>query len=275
MFFFLSKILWALVAPANLLLLVLLLGAALLFTRFARAGRRLVLASAIGFLVFGILPAGTLMLGVLENRFPRPSEDMRPPTGIIVLGGAVDSRVSRFRQVIELAGAGDRMNEGVMLARRFPDAKLYFTGGSAALLGSQFREAHVARQFFLAMGLPAEQLVFEADSRNTYENAIFTRELAKPKSGENWLLVTSAAHMPRSVGIFRKAGFNVTPYPVDYRTLGVTAEYTVLSRSVVGGLMRTDMAVREYLGLAAYWWTGKIATLFPGPDQSPRGNPSR
>ena len=265
MFFYLSKILWLVIAPANLLLLLLLLGAALLFTRFMRAGRRLVLASALGFLVLGILPVGTVMMRVLEDRFPQPPANTSAPAGIIVLGGAVNQQVTRLRGPIELTEGGDRMTEGVMLARRFPDAKLVFTGGSAALLGSPYREAHAAEKLFLGLGIPQERLVLESESRNTYENAIFTREILKPKPGDVWLLVTSASHMPRSVGIFRKAGFNVTPYPVDYSTLGVASEYRTVFRNALHGLQRTEAAVREYIGLAAYWWTGKIDDLFPGP----------
>ncbi|MFN3892841.1 MAG: YdcF family protein [Beijerinckiaceae bacterium] len=263
MFFYLSKILWELFAPANLLFLILALGLALLYTRFTRAGRALVLASVAGFFVLGVLPAGTLMLRILEDRFPRP-RDLAPPAGIIVLGGGVSELVTRFRGSIELSGSGDRMTEGAILARRFPDAKLVFTGGSAALLGSPYREAHVARQLFLGLGLPGEQLVFEENSRNTYENAVFTRELVKPKPGETWLLVTSASHMPRAVGIFRKAGFDVTPYPVDYETLGVPGELFVMS-DPFGGLRRTERALREFIGLAAYHWTGRTDALFPAP----------
>ena len=265
MFFYLSKILWLVVAPANFLLLLLLIGAALLFTRFTRAGRGFVLASALGFVVLGVLPVGTVMMRVLEDRFPQPPANMSAPTGIIVLGGAVNQQVTRFRGLIELTDGADRMTEGVMLARRFPDAKLVFTGGSAALLGSPHREAQVAEQLFLRLGIAQERLVLESESRNTFENAMFTRELLKPKPGEVWLLVTSAFHMPRSVGIFRKAGFNVTPCPVDYSTLGVASEYRTLFRHVMDGLRRPETALREYIGLAAYWWTGKIDDLFPGP----------
>lgn len=265
MFFFLSKVLWALVAPVNFLLLLLLAGAALLFTRFARAGRVLVLACVLGFVAFGVLPAGAIMLRALEDRFPRPPADMAPPAGIIVLGGAINELVTRARGPIELTGAGDRLTEAAMLARRFPQSRLVFTGGSAALLGSPHREAHVARQLFLGLGLPEERLVFEENSRNTYENAVMTRELVKPRPGERWLLVTSASHMPRSVGIFRKAGFDVTPYPVDYETLGSMRELLAPTTDVLAALRRTDRAVREYIGLAAYRLAGKTDALFPAP----------
>lgn len=265
MFFVLSKLLWALVAPLNLLALILFAGAGLMFTRFARGGRRLVVLAAAGFFVFGVLPVGAFMLRALEDRFPAPPADMPAPAGIIVLGGGVNEVVTRLRGPVELSGSGDRMTEAAILARRFPQARLVFTGGSAAVFGSPYREAHAARQLFLGLGLPPEQLVFEDESRNTFENAIFTRDLVKPKAGERWLLVTSASHMPRSVGIFRKAGFEVTPYPVDYNTLGTPGDFSLFPPDVGAGLGATARAVREYIGLLAYWFAGKTDALFPGP----------
>ncbi|MBX9759571.1 MAG: YdcF family protein [Beijerinckiaceae bacterium] len=265
MFFVLSKVLWALVAPFNLLALLVVAGACLLFTRFAKTGRRMVALAAVGFLVLGASPLGVVMLRVLEDRFPRPPADMPAPAGIVVLGGGVNELVTRLRGPVELSGAGDRMTEAAMLARRYPQAKLVFTGGSAALLGSPYKEAHVARQLFLGLGLPAEQLVFESESRNTYENAVFTRDLVKPKPGDRWLLVTSASHMPRSVGIFREAGFEVTPYPVDYVTTGLRGELFRVSMDLGEGLSNVDRALREYIGLVAYRLTGRSDALFPGP----------
>lgn len=265
MFFFLSKILWTLVAPASLLVLLLFAGAALMLTRFARAGRGLVYLSAVGFVLVGILPTGTIMLRVLEDRFPTPPADLPAPAGIIVLGGGVNEVVTRFRGPIELSGSGDRMTEGAMLARRFPQSKLIFSGGSAALFGSPYREAHVAEKLFLGLGLPREQMLFEQESRNTFENAIFTREFVKPQKGQTWLLVTSASHMPRAMGIFRKAGFDVTAYPVDFDTTGHRSELVRPSTEILRGLRRTDRALREYIGLFAYWWTQKTDALLPAP----------
>lgn len=265
MFFILSKVLWAVVAPFNFLALLVVAGAVLLFTRFAKAGRRMVALAAVGFIVLGASPLGVIMLRVLEDRFQRPPADMPAPVGIVVLGGGVNEMVTRLRGPVELSGAGDRMTEAAMLARRYPQAKLVFTGGSAALTGSPYREAFVARQLFLGLGLPAEQLVFESESRNTHENAIFTRDLVKPKAGERWLLVTSASHMPRSVGIFRQAGFEVTPYPVDYATSGSRGELFRFSPDLGEGVNNVERALREYIGLVAYRLTGRSDALFPGP----------
>ena len=140
-----------------------------------------------------------------------------------------------------------------------------FSGGSAKLLNPVVTESSAAKKLFLSLGVPASQFVLEDKSRNTYENAVFTKALVKPQAGETWLLVTSASHMPRSVGIFRKIGFSVVPYPSEYRTRGTTRELWNPVRQFSEGMQRTDMAVREWIGLVAYYWAGRTSALFPAP----------
>jgi len=265
MFFMLSKIVWTVLVPGNLLALALAVGAVGLFTRFARAARLLVAAVTAVFLVIGATPLANALLRPLEDRFPRPAMDMAPPTGLIVLGGGVSELTTRARGVVETNEAGDRMIAAVALARKYPEARVVFTGGSAAVFGSALREADVAQRLFLELGLASERLTFERESRNTAENARFTRDLVQPNPGERWLLVTSASHMPRAMGLFRKAGFDVTPYPVDYQTTGLRGDYRSVYLDVSEKLSMTSRALREYVGLAAYRLTGKIDDLFPAP----------
>jgi len=101
-------------------------------------------------------------------------------------------------------------------------------------------------------------MTFEAKSRNTWENGLFTRDLVKPKPGETWL------HMPRSVGIFRHLGFDVIPYPVAYRTFGDERDF-LLPTSMIDKVIMLDYSVREWIGLLAYRLAGKTDTLFPAP----------
>ena len=156
------------------------------------------------------------------------------------------------------------MTKAVELARRYPAARLVFTGGSGALLGEGQAEATSARDFFLSLGVPAEKMTLEDKSRNTWENGVFTRDMVHPKPGEPWLLVTSAWHMPRSVGIFRRLGIAVIPYPVAYRTIGDSRD--VLSLATVGDrVIMLDNSIREWIGLLAYRLTDKSNALFPAP----------
>ncbi len=266
MFFYLSKIFWFIFAPSNLLLILTLLGACAFFLRSYRAAKVLIAISALSFFVMGFVPLYAWLMRPLEDRFPIPDLTGKSVSGIIVLGGAVDQMATAARGPVQLNEAGSRMTESVALARRFPNARLVFTGGSARLLGITATEAETAKQFYLAMGIELQRLLLEDRSRNTHENAVFTRRLVQPKPGETWLQVTSAWHMPRSVGIFRKAGFPVLAYPVDYRTRGVTRDYWSPLREVSLGLRLTDTGVREWIGLISYRLTGKTDALFPAPE---------
>jgi uncharacterized SAM-binding protein YcdF (DUF218 family) len=264
MFFVASKLFWIFAQPVSFLLLAGVLGVLLGLTRFARAGR-LLMAGAILLLAVGLLtPIGALLLRPLEDRFPQPPENLPEPAGIIVLGGAVDTPRSRARGQVYLNSDAARMTKAVELARRYPAARLVFTGGSGALLGEGQAEATGARDFFLSLGVPEEKITLEDKSRNTWENGVFTRDMVHPKPGEPWLLVTSAWHMPRSVGIFRRLGIAVIPYPVAYRTFGDSRD--VLSLAAVGDrVIMLDNSIREWIGLLAYRLTGKSNALFPEP----------
>jgi uncharacterized SAM-binding protein YcdF (DUF218 family) len=250
MFFWASKTLWVLAQPSNLLLLLVAAGALALWRGRRRLASRLLYPAILAFVIVGVLPVGEWLILPLENRFPALSEPPDEVDGIVVLGGAVDLEVARSRGMAAFHGEAEREITMVELARHYPDAKLIYTGVSN---WPPFVRRH---------GL-AERVVFEDRARNTYENAVFSKQLASPQPGERWLLVTSAAHMPRSVGIFRQVGWPVIPYPVDYRTTG---EVEIL---VVPDVARRwnefDQAVKAWIGLAAYWLTGRSRAAFPAP----------
>lgn len=265
MFFYLSKILWALVAPSTFIGILVILGAIALLRGRWRGARWFIVPAAGLYFLFGIMPLGLALLRPLEDRFPVLDPAKLNPTGIIVLGGGVDETLSKARGTTELSEAGSRMTEAVALARRFPNARIVFTGGTAALRGSDITESDIARRLFLGLGLDEKRMTFEDKSRNTHENAEFTKRIVEPKPGEQWLLVTSAYHMPRSMGIFRKANFDVVPFPVDFTSLGDMRDFLRPSAEARLGLKHTDRAVREWIGLVAYYLTGKTNELLPGP----------
>ena len=265
MFFVLSKLLWALVAPGNAILLLLALACLLLVRRHVVWGRRLAVAAALALFVGGALPLGNILLLSLENRFPVPAlDDGLQPEGIIVLGGAIDQVIGRARGGVAITESATRLTEGAILARRYPKARLIYTGGSNALVAEIGSEADDAKRLWVDLGIAPERILLEDQSRNTYENAQFTRDLVRPGPGRRFILVTSAYHMPRSVGLFRAAGFDVLPMPVDYRTTGTWRDFEP-SRDIVGGLAKLSTSSREWIGLVSYRLTGKIADLFPSP----------
>lgn len=263
MFFYLAKLAWFVLQPLAALLIVV--GLALVAGWFGRrrmASALLMLAVA-ALAVSSLTPAGLLMTAVLEDRFPRPDLPERID-GIVVLGGAFDTRVARTRGVTELNDAADRVTAGMVLALRYPDAKLLFSGGVAAVVEEDIPETDAAEMFYAGLGLDRDRLLLDGRARDTFENAIFAKQLAQPRPGEVWLLVTSASHMPRAVGCFRTAGFPVIPYPVDYRTPSGAAVWRP-SNSTIRNLEKVHFAIREYVGLVAYRLSGRTNALFPAP----------
>jgi uncharacterized SAM-binding protein YcdF (DUF218 family) len=269
MAFTLSKVLWLIVMPGNALLLGLLLGFVLWAIGWRRTGVTVLVLSVLGLVSAAVLPTGQL-LRPLEDRFPIIHQPPAHVDGIVVLGGSVSLDVSEKRQQVNF-GYGERLTAFATLARRYPGAKLVFTGGSGSLILTDFREADVAKRLFGNLGMDVSKIVFERESRNTYDNAVFTKRLVHPAAGETWLLVTSAFHMPRAVGCFRKVGWAIVPYPVDYHTTGEDA--FGLGFDLAGGLNALNEAVHEYVGLVAYYLMDRTDSLFPGPRSGQGGSP--
>jgi len=269
MFFYLAKVLWFLLQPSTLIALLIAYGSILIWTGWARWGRRFVSIGAILLLIAGLSPLGNTLILPLEDRFPRANLDEPPePTGFIVLGGAEDRLVGTARKAPTLNEAGERIVETVILARKFPEAKIAFSGGDAGILYTSDSEAAGAVRMLTKMGVAPDRLILEAGARDTYENAVNLKaELDKLDllgPGRRWVLITSAYHMPRAIAAFRQAGLEVEPWPVDYRTRG-RADLTRPFDKVSEGLRRVDVATREWVGLFAYWLAGRSAVLFPAP----------
>jgi uncharacterized SAM-binding protein YcdF (DUF218 family) len=264
MFFVPAKILGFFALPSNILISLGLLGILLTATRFDRAGRRLALASLVLLAIAGWSPLGNALILPLEERFPPFDASRGAPTGIISLGGAFDAVVSAARGEVALNEAAERLTAMAELVRRYPEAHIVFSGGSGRLIYGGATEAELAARLFESFGIVKSRVILESRSRDTDENARFTRELVQPRPDERWLIVTSAHHMPRAIGSFRAAGFPVAAFPVDYRTRGA-ADLLRPFASLGDGLRRTDTAAREWIGLVVYRLTGRTTEFFPVP----------
>jgi uncharacterized SAM-binding protein YcdF (DUF218 family) len=264
MFFVISKLLGFFALPSNDVLAVGLIGLVLMPTRFARTARALLSTSVLLLLACGLLPLGDLLIAPLEERFSPWDASSGAPDGIVVLGGAIDPELAAARRASELNEAAERVTVVAELAKTYPSARILYSGGNGNLLPRGGSEAHIAGALLETLGVPPKRVILEDQSRTTAENAAFSARLVIPKPGERWLLVTSAFHMPRSIGTFRKAGFAVEAYPVDYRTAGAD-DLWIPFASVATGLGRTDTAAREWVGLMVYWLTGRSSELFPAP----------
>jgi uncharacterized SAM-binding protein YcdF (DUF218 family) len=264
MFFVLSKTVAFLLLPSNLLFLGVLAGFLLALTRLRRAGMRLLAVSILLLALVGYLPLGYYLTQILENRFPAWDASRGAPDGIIILGGAIDPDLTSDRGEVAVGGSVRRLIAMANLARKFPNARIVYSGGNANLLTPGVAEAGVLGPLLDTFGIARARVALESRSRNTAENAAFSKEMIKPGPGERWLLVTSAEHMPRAVGCFRAIGFDVEPYPVDWRTQ--KAAGFGFSAYLTDGLSQADHAVHEWLGLVAYWLTGRTSELLPGPQ---------
>jgi uncharacterized SAM-binding protein YcdF (DUF218 family) len=254
MFYTLAKLLWPLAQPSNLLVLLLLLASLLAWRTGGRLARRLLAGVILALAVSGLVPVGQWLLVPLENRFPPPAELPTRIDGVVMLGGIVEPKITAARGAVALGDPTERITTLIELAARYPDARLVISAdGEAAML----------RRLLRAQGLPSGRILFEDRARDTYENAVFSRNLAEPRPGERWLLVTSAAHMPRAVGCFEQVGWPVIAYPVDYQTTG---RFEPWARLDVGlRLHELDQASRAWVGAVVYWLGGRTGALFPAP----------
>lgn len=247
MFFSLSKLFWLLAAPSHVLAWLVLAAALCVLMRRPRAAGRLSIAAAILFLLIGILPLQTLLIRALEDRYPRAAWPSHVD-GVLVLGGGLNAAILEARHAPAQEGSEARLVSAYEVARRYPRARVVFSGGSARLNPSAYTEADAASAIFRQMGLDPARLVLETRSRNTYENILFSRDRVRPKAGEVWLLATSAIQMPRAMMVARQAGWALLPWPTDY----ITAAGIRRSYSISANLALADAGFHEWVGLLIY-----------------------
>lgn len=273
LFFLASKIGWAFLSPGNLLVFLLSLGVLfLLFNNISSAKKILIPTGLVAFVLMAY-PVSDYLMQPLESRFSAPETLPEKVDGIIILGGGEDLKRSLSWQVAELGMGGDRYIGTASLATYYPNVPVIFTGGSGSItLQDTDGEGALARSILTTIGIQPERLIIESKSRNTYENFKFTKPLL-PKAQGNYLLVTSAFHIPRAVGIARMQGVNVIPYPVDYRTNA--DELRVFDFDLFDHLKALEPAWREWIGLTVYYWTGKTSSWFPEPGEDYKAQPQK
>ncbi|MCQ1834908.1 YdcF family protein [Neorhizobium galegae] len=261
--FLLYKLFWVFAQPLSIAFLLAALATFLVFVGRRRLGGSAAFLTALVLLLTLFTTTGTVALQVLEDRFPKPSREPQAVSCMIVLGGVLENEVTTARGGIELNQAADRFMEALRLARNHQESRILISGGDGSISGTYEGEAQASERFFSAFGIPADRLVKENASRTTYENTLNTAGLLKAQGIENCLLITSAFHMPRSMGLFRAAGITVTPWPVDYRTSGIVRLSLDFTQPALNAQLATT-AAREWMSLTAYYLTGRIGGIFPG-----------
>lgn len=238
---------------------ILLLAAGLLcIRRWRTAGLALCWAALLVLLLIGWEGPVDKALHRLESKYPAvtPETSLTPYVGVVVLGGALgSSSLWEKPGQIALTNAAERMVVPLTLLQRYPHLKLVFTGGEGNLNWAKYTEADRAKIFFDLMRVDPARVLYESASRTTYDNAVMTAKLPGLDPKQPWLLVTTAAHMPRSMGVFLKAGWNVTAYPVDFRTAG---EPDWGGYSMTQGVEKWHYVLHESIGYVAYWLAGRI-----------------
>lgn len=266
LFFIASKIFWLFFSPDILLVLLFVICLFLFWIKATKKALILLHILIIFCVITTFFPVGKWMLVPLETQFSTPDPMPETIDGVIVLAGAENLELSKEWSAAQLGDACERYIAFIDLMNRYPDSKHVFTGGIGSLSERQMDSADVAKLVFKELHIDTTHIVFENKARNTYENAVLTKKIISPRPGEKWILITSASHMPRSVGIFQKIGWPVIPYPVDYRTHKTRPfQYSV---NFSNNLSYLNGAFREWIGLTAYYLTGKTESFLPKADTS-------
>jgi uncharacterized SAM-binding protein YcdF (DUF218 family) len=250
-----SQIVKFLIEPFNLLVILLLLVYGLLVFNKLFLAKNIIISLLIIIGLISFSPFANWLLWTLEEKYP-PYEDSMDIDGIIVLSGAEKAFNSLIWNQPVLNSASERDFAFIALSKKYRNAKLVFTGGNSSLDKKEYQPSDVARQLFSMHGVDVSRVFFENESRNTWESILNTRKMIKLEKDENWVVITSAWHMERTMKFLCKAGWkNVIPYPVDYRSVPLT--YWKAGWSFSGNMIKIKLAVKEWLGLYFYQLTGR------------------
>ena len=260
--FVISKLFWLIAQPMSLVMLLIIFG--IVSGAYGNSKIRLLCLSGAASILFIALftTSGAIATGVLEKRFSRPATLETAPTCAIILGGGFDGTISKVRGGFEMGSAGDRFVEGLRIARLYPDMTLIITGGDPTLDHTTEGDAHIAERFFSEFGIAPSRLILERASRNTEENAALTAPVLQANGLSSCLLITSAFHMPRSAGLFRKAGVDFIPWPVDFKTTGQET-FSLDFFELGNNAALLEISLHEFVGLAVSYMNGKSDTFFP------------
>lgn len=260
-FFIVSKLLWLIISPENLIVFALALVVLLfILNKDALAKKTLYSSSAVIFFI-AIFPIGSWLMYPLETQFPTKPTLPQQVDGIILLGGSFVPSSSEAWNKVQTNSFADRIHDFLALIHQYPNAKAIFTGGSASVLNKHKTEAFFAQKLFERLGIEAGHIQFEDKARNTYENALFSKQLAQPQDGETWIVVSSAFHLPRVIGVFCQQNWAVIPYPADYHSNPKKLFSPSLNLSA--HLNSLNYAIHEWIGLMAYYVSGKTTSILP------------
>jgi uncharacterized SAM-binding protein YcdF (DUF218 family) len=255
--FYLSKILNFLINPLHILSVIILIQ---LFIIFFIKSKKLVIffskSFIILFLFFGYNPLSNSLLSKIEDYIQRSKYPVQQLTGIVLLGGSFNSGLeSKERNEVSLNSSAERLTKALEIYKKNPRLLILFSGFSRELKSQGWSESDMAKKFFLEQGVKIDNLIFENQSRNTFENVKYTKDIISNYKG-TWGLITSANHMPRSFFTFKKQGLILEPISVDYKT--GTSRMFWINFDISSGLSNWNIILHELIGIAYYKITNKI-----------------
>lgn len=254
LFFWLSKLAWYVISPDSLLIILFVFGLILMIRNKQRLAKGIFIFIFSTVLTIAFFPVGEWLVYPLEKQYP-PMPIVENVDGLILLGGG-EHMVRKEYWKYPVIGKANRTVAFIDLAKKYPGAKKIYTGGSGNLLNQNAKGADLARRAFNWGGLDTSNITFERQSRNTWENVKLSKKLSINKEGEDWLVVTSAWHMPRSVGVFCKENWKIIPYPVDF--ISKPGNLFRVEWGFTKHLKNLKVGIKEWIGIASYRITGKM-----------------
>jgi uncharacterized SAM-binding protein YcdF (DUF218 family) len=255
--FYLSKILNFFINPLYILSLVILIQLYIIF--FLQSKKLVIFFSKlvlILFLFLGYSPLSNFLLSKIEDYIQTSKYPVQQLTGVIVLGGSFNSGLeSKERNEISLNSSSERLTKALEIYKKNPRILILFSGFSNEIIPKGWNESDMAKKFFLDQGVKIDNLIFENQSRNTFENINYSKNIIANYKG-TWGLITSANHMPRSFFTFKKQGLILEPISVDYKT--GTSRMFWINFDISSGLNNWNIIFHEVIGIAYYKVTNKI-----------------
>jgi len=260
MSFYLSKILWLILSPFNIFIFITLLSIFLYFIKLRRLSLIIFLINFVFIALISFFPIGSYLIYNIEKEY---HSNIKPPEkidGILILGGATIPQLYNEYNQISLNGSSERLVESVFIIKKFDKAKVIFSGGSGIINRPDLGHSQVAKSFYEKIGIEIEKIIFEEESRNTYENIIYSKKIANPKINENWLLITSASHMKRALLIADKSNWKLIPYAVDFKN--IKNFKLIPNLKLLKNLNSFHQGSHEWLGLVSYYLMGRTDKVF-------------
>ena len=249
--FYFLRFLSLLFDPLYILFLIILIQIFMIF--FIKSKKLIIFFSKLFlflFLFFGYVPLSNFLLNKIEDYIQPSKYPFQQLTGIIVLGGSFNSGLeSKERNEVSLNSSSERLTKALEIYKRNSRVLILFSGFSKEYNPQGWSESDMAKKFFLEQGVKIDNLIFENQSRNTFENVKYSREIINNYKG-TWALITSANHMPRSFFTYKKQGMILEPINVDYKT--GTSKMFWINFNISKGLDHWKIIFHE-VGLGIYY----------------------